>query len=643
MGNVGREQRRRQQRQLERLRFAVAGLLILAGVAYGARLLWRKVYRGALAKSAAAYEQGDWPSAIRLGREALREWPDDPEAARIVARSSARLGRDAAAIGTYKRIGEADLRPFDFLALGLSLARAGKLDEAGKAWRKGLDAGPESAQFLEDLGWLLFGKHQFEDAVEVAGRLDRMPGWTGRAAMLLGNLRATLNDVPGSADSFRRALELDPEGINRSSNPAGLRKLIARINLRADRPAEARRVLRPILERAPDPEASWLLSRAYLREGDGARARESLARAGPYRADHPLESDPGPYVGEARCEKCHSRIYRDSLASRHTQSYYRGDQLPGLPRPDHPLPDPDDPEVTHSVEEQGGQLRERTRVGDQIYDAVIEYAFGTRDRYLTTVNRDGRGDYRIARMSYYQTAEGKGWDRSTLDSIHPSAGKQFQGEPVGVRDGIIKCLYCHITNPRGGADRIGPETADRAIGCERCHGPGGNHLLAVADNFPELAIVGPAAATPAAVTVKQCNDCHILDRSFPESDMNDPSWVRSQGAGWTMSRCNTESGGGFGCVTCHDPHRPASATTAESYEAKCVSCHTMTDLKSGKRELENSGDQPSVCPVDPSRGCLDCHMPKTRIDSLHLDLSDHYIRVRRKSPAGDETAPSKPR
>ena len=69
-----------------------------------------------------------------------------------------------------------------------------------------------------------------------------------------------------------------------------------------------------------------------------------------YRADNPLEAEPGPYVGEARCEKCHSKIFRDSLASRHTQTYYRGAQLDQLPLPDKPLADPDDPSVTHTIQ-----------------------------------------------------------------------------------------------------------------------------------------------------------------------------------------------------------------------------------------------------------------------------------------------------
>ena len=78
-------------------------------------------------------------------------------------------------------------------------------------------------------------------------------------------------------------------------------------------------------------------------------------------------------------------------------------------------------------------LREETRVGE-VFDAVIDYAFGTADRYLTTVSRDTSGGYHIARLSYHQTPEGKGWDRSALDLIHPTAHPaRFQGDTIKSR------------------------------------------------------------------------------------------------------------------------------------------------------------------------------------------------------------------
>ncbi len=125
--------------------------------------------------------------------------------------------------------------------------------------------------------------------------------------------------------------------------------------------------------------------------------------------------------------------------------------------------------------------------------SVIEYAFGTSDRYLTMVSHDARDRYHIVRLSYYHTAVGEGWDRTILDVDDPTYTEDFQGRPIDVCGQVVKCLHCHVTFPRGGPERIGPETADRAIGCERCHGPGGTSsrggrgwLLRPGDRQPRL-------------------------------------------------------------------------------------------------------------------------------------------------------------
>jgi tetratricopeptide (TPR) repeat protein len=592
-----------------------------------------------LSRAARAYDAGQWATAAELARQALNIRRDDPAALRLLARSSVRLGRDHAALAIYSRrlVGKA-IEAEDYVLLGQAHARRGQGAVAAKAWNEVLEAVPVSPRSLDELARLHVQGRRWEQAIPVAERLSRQPGWEARGSMMLGTIRAKLDDVPGAAESFRRALVLDPAEVDKSHDPTPLRKLIARTFLRIGRHAEARPLLQSILDHGPDPEAAWLMSRVCLQAGDHALALVALEQAGSYRADHPMEAESTPYVGEASCEKCHSAIFRDSLASRHTRSYYRGAELDDLPKPDQPLPDPDDPEVTHTIRRRDGALWEETRVGGEVYQAVIEYAFGTSDRYLTMVSHDANGGYRIARLSYYDTPQGRGWDRSALDKTHPSRtrGAEFQGESIGVRDGLAKCLYCHVTNPRTGRAPIGPEAADRAIGCERCHGPGGHHLAALQAGLPDSAIVNPAHESPQAVTSKQCNDCHILDRNFRNDDPTAPSWVRSQGVGWSLSRCNTESGGAFGCVTCHNPHKAARATSTPEYEVKCLSCHAATVqrvVNDQKTSTARAGTGPPsrTCPVEPSKGCIPCHMPRVPIDSLHLDLTDHYIRVHRET------------
>jgi predicted CXXCH cytochrome family protein len=627
----GAAQRRRRRRSV------IVGVALVAATACAIGL-WSAASRAIgnrPSEAEAAYGAGKWPVAAELARRALAVHKDDPVGLRVLARASARLGRDVAATAIYeRRLDVKALEAEDHLLLGLLHHRQGRPDAAARAWKKVLDAAELPARSLEELARLQIEAHRWDDAILATERLSGQPGWEALGSMMLGATRLELNDVPGAADAFRRALDLDRTEIDNSPDPIKLRKVIARTFLRAARSTETMKVLQPILERTPDEETYWLISRIYLQQGDKARAVAALKQAGSYRATNLFEAEPSPYVGETRCEQCHPAIFRDSLASRHTQTYYRDSQLADLPLPSGPLPDPDDPEVTHTFRKRDGTLREETRVGRELFDAVIDYAFGTADRYLTTVSRDSRGGYHIARLSYHQSKEGKGWDRSVLDLTHPTrdlpAG--FQGDAIAVQNGRAKCLFCHVTNPRTGKESLGPETADRAIGCERCHGPGGNHIAAVRAGFPDPAIISPSRASPEAVTNNQCNECHVLRKAFQDQEPANPGWVRSQGVGWARSRCNTESGGAFGCMTCHDPHQSARAISTAEYEGKCLTCHATTSQSavtatSSSTERGTSARTFRSCPMNPLKGCVKCHMPPVRIDSLHMDLTDHYIRL----------------
>jgi tetratricopeptide (TPR) repeat protein len=623
-------------------------LLAVLGCGIGLLAAWLRLSSDPLTSGRRAYDQRDWVTTARSAREVLKARQDDPAALRLLARSSVQLGRDDAAIGIYtRRLEPKSMQAEDYLLLGVALKRRGRNDGAMWAWNQALEADTVSAQALEDITQLIYREavetenpenmrpHPLDTAARAAERLGRQPGWEARGDMLLGIIRGDSLDPIGAAEAFHRLLDRDPKVAESHTEPVKLRKLFARTFLGVGRPVEARPHLQSILASGPDPEASWLLSRVYLQQGAIAEAQESLAGAGSYRRDNPLEDEPSPYVGEARCQRCHAVIFQDSLANRHTQTYHRGAQLRRLPRPDRPLADPTDPKVTHAINVVDGALWQETRIGNTVLRSLIEYAFGTSERYVTMVSRDARGRYRTTRLSYHHTAEGQGWDRTFLDVGDPIQPEDFLGETIGTRAEVASCLDCHITYPRAGQERIGPETDDRAIGCERCHGPGGNHLAAMAASFSDPAIVNPASASPQAVTQKRCNKCHILDQRYRQGDREKPGWIRSQGVGWTWSRCNTESGGAFGCITCHDPHRGVRSTTTAQYEAQCLACHSGAAVppagEPGPVAQATTNPRPTVCAVDPLKGCIKCHMPRVRMDSSHRDLTDHYIRVQRSS------------
>ena len=186
--------------------------------------------------------------------------------------------------------------------------------------------------------------------------------------------------------------------------------------------------------------------------------------------------------------------------------------------------------------------------------------------------------------------------------------------------------------PRARAARlhVGPESADRAIGCERCHGPGGLHVAAVAARFSDMAIANPAQARAAEVN-QSCGGCHGQHSLPMPASRTAPDWTRFPGSTLPWSRCYVERGGALSCVTCHDPHRDAETSPAY-YEAKCLACHaspSRTTASTAAQPQQAEATRRSSCPINPSRDCLGCHMPKVEYDWLHGFFTDHYIRVHR--------------
>ena len=117
-------------RQLRtRSRSIVWTALILLGIGVVTCGWWFIAMRKHLdlvAQGKAAYAAGDWSRAADHARTRLRAAPTDLEALRLLARASARLGRDSSANALFERLGSAALRSEDLYLLGLGLNRSGQ-------------------------------------------------------------------------------------------------------------------------------------------------------------------------------------------------------------------------------------------------------------------------------------------------------------------------------------------------------------------------------------------------------------------------------------------------------------------------------------------------------------------------------------
>jgi tetratricopeptide (TPR) repeat protein len=603
----------------------VAVVLGVGSAALGWRW-WGTAAMGPLASARTAYERKDWRQTETLARTALRERPGDVEAVRLLARALARLGRDEAAQELFGRLNGRALEAEDFYLLGSGLLRQGARGPAIAVLERARDLDPLQPDTQHELARLYARAERLGDALDAASRLAALPGWEARGSVIVGLLCQQRADPEGASKALEHAIEVDPLLQGAAARPEAVRRLLALALLQTGQPAKARTQLQAVLARGPDPEASWLVSRAFLQEGDASRAAEALAGAGEYGKHDPLRREPAPCVGAKACAECHASIYRDQQNSRHARTLLLPKDLTDFPLPKQPVPEPEAPNLTHAFSREGNTIRLDSKDGNEARHALVEYALGSGDRGLTMIGRDEDGMARAFRLSVY--ADRTIWD-VTPNYPHPTASDpgSILGRPLS-QDALFKCLDCHVTSYHAARDRHAPEAADRGVGCERCHGPGGNHLASVSAGFADLAIARPGLASTAQIT-RICAACHDKDdASITETD---PRTVRFQASTMPKSRCYTESDGALSCLTCHDPHRDAD-TSAAHYESQCLSCHSATSLppsRETRHAVLSAASRRVPCPVNPAKDCLSCHMPRTAFPAHHSTFTDHQIRIHR--------------
>ncbi len=265
--------------------------------------------------------------------------------------------------------------------------------------------------------------------------------------------------------------------------------------------------------------------------------------------------------------------------------------------------------------------------GPEVIRAVMEYVLGSGRHAFTPIGRDDEGAFRELRLTYYAAVSS--WDVTPGHPLRPRDWHGFLGERQ-TDDSLMQCLGCHTTNPRAAIAKAGPEAADRGIGCERCHGPGGNHVAAVEASFPDFAI-GTFRRTSSGSSprvMNLCSECHGTKGRQILQD-TPAATVRFQATTLTWSKCYEMSRETFDCLTCHSSHGSADQSPG-FYEAKCLACHASE----GDGE---SHSQRVTCPVNARVDCLKCHMPKVPSVVPHTTFTDHHIRIHSK--AGVDSGP----
>lgn len=226
-----------------------------------------------------------------------------------------------------------------------------------------------------------------------------------------------------------------------------------------------------------------------------------------------------------------------------------------------------------------------------------------------------------------------------LPISHLTATNEWGNSP-GYPDGIAdfnrkilpRCLECHATffeAESHGSNLYHKENYILGVTCERCHGPGSEHVEFHRDNpdYEQAAYIQYPGEFDRDRLIDLCSQCHagqgvgMMKPPFsyrPGDDLKEHIILKAlkaqsqtgvhaanQVARLSESKCFQESES-LTCISCHNPHQ-LERGKLELFSQRCQKCH-----------------EPQICGMSPKLGasiesnCIDCHMPRAK--DLNIDI-----------------------
>jgi hypothetical protein len=218
----------------------------------------------------------------------------------------------------------------------------------------------------------------------------------------------------------------------------------------------------------------------------------------------------------------------------------------------------------------------------------------------------------------------------------------------GFRDGaadfnrpvVPRCLECHATYAESVAGPPPPNHYTKGsvalgIACERCHGPGVDHVAAHRSGTAGISgrpIVNPGKL-PRDRQVEVCAQCHggpgkrLLASLFNyvpgtplddyiERDHFDPAAnidVHGNQVALLQRSLCFQSSPDMSCSTCHNVHEPQR--DAAAFSERCLTCH----------KPESCGMYPKIGAQIANR-CVDCHMPNQESNLIVSDSNGKQVK-----------------
>ncbi len=170
---------------------------------------WNLTRSDELAEAERAYGRVNLVGCLQHALDHLERQPWSREAALLAARSLSRLDFPEEAETYFRRAGPLSLNDQQIRAYGL--ARGPHPERAIPAYRELLGLAPDNVTAMRRLAAVLLSQGDKDQLLELADRLDRVPGGEVIGAMLRGTVYHNSKNPQRAVAAFERVLELDPD------------------------------------------------------------------------------------------------------------------------------------------------------------------------------------------------------------------------------------------------------------------------------------------------------------------------------------------------------------------------------------------------------------------------------------------------
>jgi Flp pilus assembly protein TadD len=375
------------------------------------------------------------------------------------------------------------------------------------------------------------------------------------------------------------------------------------------------------------------------------------------------------YVEDRACNICHDEIWESYQEVAMAQSFFR-------PAPEKSIETFDGTPVFHAALQRyyemryddGSYLFRRYQLDEEgaetnLFEVEVDWILGSGKHSRTYLYQTEIGELYQLPLAWYTQTQSWAMAPGFELSQHFGIARQVRRE----------CMFCHNAYPDVpfasddfSRPHVFPPQLPSGIGCQRCHGPGAEHVRTAIGDDPTEERLKATIVNPARLSTRRsrdiCYQCHMQpsvslfgvrrfdrgDYSFRPGDAladyivkmdivdakrpkKERFEINHHPYRLEQSRCFTASDGKLGCLTCHDPHRAVPASVrADHFRSACLSCHQ----EHGCARPEGAETPSAEAVHSDTSDCVGCHMPKRRTqDVVEVVMTDHLIR---RHPGGPE-------